>query len=277
LTRWAIPSKRVPVIAGGFVAILFPFRCSFVRSFQRYFCGAGDVSHRSGTSQVPIRNKSEVKMIREAIKSIVKTPGKAPPTGECALAAQIEARAAEAAASLEQARTAYAEAALAAAEGQAVDLASVRATVEAARDALQDAQAALSAARTRQAKVDAERAAKARTAQIKSIKAAAQSRIKAVKALHEVAEQYAAKHADYMAACAALADALAPTGIRDKFVERLSTHFCELRPKMDLRYLGVVSAFKLPLTSFHYVPFVDELTADTEAMVEAVQKLETTR
>jgi dGTP triphosphohydrolase len=206
---------------------------------------------------------SKTAAVVQAVRSLVETPS---PEQNGALITQIETRAVEAAANMDKASEAYEQAALAVAEGQSVDLAVSRAAVTEAQDALKDAEAALSAAKARQAKAEAERAAKARVAQIKSIKAAAQARIKAVKALHEIAEQYAAAHGAYMTACAEFANVLAPTGIRDRHMERLSANFCETRPRMDLRSLGVLSAFKLPLTSFHYVPFVDELVSDTEAI-----------
>lgn len=213
-------------------------------------------------------------MIREAIKSI-KTPGKAPPKNEIPLVAQLDARAAEAAANLEQSRAAYAEAALAAAEGQAADLAGARKAVEVAQDTLKDVEAALQAAKARQAKADAERAAKARAEQLKQIKAAAKARIEAVEVLHEMAERYAAAHGEYVVASAALADALAPVGLHDQFIDRLSTQYCETRPRMDLRACGMKSAYKLPLESMHYVPFIEKLTADTDEMLSAaVKKLE---
>lgn len=211
-------------------------------------------------------------MIREAIKSMVKTPGKAPPTDGPSLVSQLEAKAAEASANLEQARALYAEAALAAAEGQAVDPASARKAVEAAQDAHRDAEAALQAAKARQAKADAERAAKARAKQLSEVKAAAKARIEAVEALHQAAEPYAAAHAEYLTASGAFADLLKQVGLYDKFAERLNQHYHDVRAKLDLKSKGVEWAYKLPLGAMHYVQFVQQMKEDTDLFVAAAVK-----
>lgn len=200
-----------------------------------------------------------------AIKNLVDSPAEK----STASIKTLEDRVTAATAKAEAARVAFEDAALAAAEDDNdPEVAAALAKAKQARaDALlelDDATAALAAARTRHEKAQATEATARKAEHDRNVRELAEKRIAAAKALHAGAIKFAKLHQAYWDASTEFADALAPSGVRDRQMSLVSADAIARRIQLDLLQLGIRWACKIPISITNVKPFIPTITEETE-------------